>query len=108
MSKTTYIQLAPIALKPGVSETQLLQASDMFDKAFVKKQDGIIRRHLLRAKTGGYADLVFFESKQAADKVRENEMSSPNCAAFFSIMEVPDETAVDMGVLSFEPIKTYE
>lgn len=51
---------------------------------------------------------MFFESKAAADKVWENEMNSPDCAAFFSIMEMPDDSTADMGVLSFEPVKTYE
>jgi hypothetical protein len=103
-----YVQLAPITLKPGISEAQLLEASDAFDDRFVKKQDGIVRRILLKAKNGFYADLVFFESKQAADRVLENEMNSPDCAAFFSLMEMPDESVEDMGVQSFEHVKTYE
>jgi hypothetical protein len=108
MSNATFIQLAPITLKPGVSEAALLEASDAFDRNFVSKQDGVVRRVLLRAKGGGYADLVFFESKKAADRVLKNEMNSPDCAAFFSLMEMPDESAEDMGVQSFEHVKTYE
>ena len=50
--------------------------------------------------------LVFFESKEAADKVIEAEITSPECALFFSLLEM-DESQPDMGVLSFEQIKTY-
>lgn len=107
MSKTTFIQLAPITLGPGVSEADLLRASDAFEADFVRKQKGIVRRHLLRRKEGGYADLVFFESREAADKVLEAEMSSPECAAFFSIMAPPDQALPDMGVESFEVVKIY-
>ncbi len=108
MEKTLYIQLAPITLKRGFDEAALIEASDAFDRDFVSKQKGVLRRQLVRARSGGYADLVFFESKDAADKVWEAEASSPECAVFFSIMEAPDPSQPDMGVLSFELIKTYE
>lgn len=101
-----YVMLAPAKLKPGVDEATMLAASDKFQTEFVRRQAGIIRRHLLRDRNGDYADLVFFESKEAADKVIEAEMTSPECAVFFSLMEL-DESAPDMGVLAFEQIKSY-
>jgi hypothetical protein len=62
---------------------------------------------LVKAKHGGYADLVFFESKEDADRVAEIEATSPECFEFSKIMEAPDQSLPDMGVLSFEHIKTY-
>jgi hypothetical protein len=102
-----YVQLAPIRLKAGVDERTLLEASDAF-QAFVNKQKGVIRRLLLRAKGGGYADLVFFESREDAERVAEMEETSKECLEFFSIMEPPDPELPDMGVSSFEHVKTYE
>jgi hypothetical protein len=102
-----YIMLAPARLKPGVDEATMISASDKFETDFVRKQAGIVRRHLLRGKDGDYADLVFFESKEAADRVIEAEMTSPDCALFFSLMEM-DESAPDIGVLAFEQIKSYD
>ena len=101
-----FVMLAPTRLKPGVDEATMLAASDRFETDFVSKQSGIIRRHLLRDGKGGYADLVFFESKETADKVIEAEMTSPDCALLFSLLEM-DEGQPDMGVLSFEQIKAY-
>jgi hypothetical protein len=103
-----YVMLAPGQLKPGVSEAEMIAASDRFEANFVKKQKGVLRRHVLRAKSGGYADLVFFESKAAAERVLEAEMTSPDCAEFFSVFAPPDEGLPDMGVLSFEMLKIYE
>src|SRR5688572_23916874 len=103
-----YIQLAPIQLKEGVSETQLLALSEAFQKDFVSKQQGILRRILVKAKHGGYADLVFFESKEDADRVATAEATSEHCLAFFDLLNPPDPNLPDMGVLSFEPLKTYE
>ena len=103
-----YIVLAPIRLIEGVTEQALLEASHAFQADFVSKQPGIVKRLLLRSKDGAYADLVFFESKAAADRVVEAEASSPHCAKFFSIMQPPDENLPDMGVLSFEQVTAYE
>jgi len=107
MSKGIYVQLASIQLKDGVDEKTLLEASDAFEVNFVNKQQGILKRVLLKAKHGGYADLVFFESKDDADRVAKVEQTSEACHEFGKIMEAPDESLPDMGVLSFEHIKTY-
>jgi hypothetical protein len=108
MTKRMYIQLAPIQLQDGVDERALLQASDAFQAGFVGKQQGIVKRLLLKGKNGGYADLVFFESKADADRIVGIEQTSAECLEFFRIMKAPDESLPDMGVLSFEHIKTYE
>jgi hypothetical protein len=105
MENLMYVMLAPIELKPGVDEKSFLSASDRFEADFVRNQPGIVRRHLLRAKYGGYADLVFFESKEAANRVLEAEATSPECAIFFGLMVMPDDP--DMGVLSYEEVKVY-
>ncbi|MCE9596887.1 MAG: hypothetical protein K8S54_02880 [Spirochaetia bacterium] len=103
-----YIQLAPGKLKAGVSEEAALRASDEFQKEFVKHQKGIVRRIFLKGKDGTFADLVIFESKDAADRVAAAEQQgNPACMAFFQLWEM-DEAKPDMGVLSFEEIKTYD
>lgn len=108
MKTAMYIQLAPIHLKKGVDEAKLLETSEAFQRNFVSRQAGIIRRVLLRAKHGGYADLVFFESKEAAERVAEAEATSEHCQALFQLLQPPDPSLPDMGVLSFEHVKTYE
>jgi hypothetical protein len=108
MKNATYIMLAPVQLKEGIDEGKLLEASEVFQRNFVNKQPGILRRILLRAKNGGYADLVFFESKEHADRVVEAEATSEHCQALFELFQPPDPNLPDMGVLSFEHVKTYE
>lgn len=103
-----FIQLAPGKLKAGISEDAALKASDTFDREFVRKQGGVLKRILLRGKDGTYADLVFFESKEAAERIAQAEqMGHPACMDFFQLWEM-DASKPDMGVLSFEPLKTYE
>lgn len=103
-----YVQLAPIRLKDGVDEKTLQQASRAFQLDFVSKQKGISRRMLLKSKDGSYADLVFFETREDAERVARIEQTSQECQEFFKIMQAPDESLPDMGVLSFEHVETYE
>jgi hypothetical protein len=97
-----HIALAPFTLRAGVSEETLLTTSDDFDASFVKNQDGILRRILVRDGEGGYADIVFFEDEQAIERALEAEQTSEVCAAFFSIMNDDGSHRV------FEVLKTYE
>ena len=81
------IAIAPFTLKPGVTDEALLRASDDFQTDFVQKQDGIVRRVLVRESGRGYADLVFFESTEAMEKVLEAEQDDETCQRFLSLME---------------------
>jgi hypothetical protein len=93
-----YIQIASFKLKAGVDEQKLLDASDAFEREFVQKQKGIIKRILLKNVDGSYADLVFFERKEDFDRVLRAEQTTPE---FFEIME-------DLPSAGFHVIKTYE
>ncbi len=98
-----YIALAPIQLKPGISEETLLGASDRFEEEFAGKQDGIIRRVLLKDEDGrGYADLVFFRDLASIDRVIQAEQESEVCALFFSLMEDDGSYRV------YQVLKSYE
>lgn len=108
MKNATYIVLATMQLKQGVDEAKLLEASEDFQKNFVAKQPGVLRRILLKANNGGYADLVFFESKEHAARVAEAEATSEHCRKLFDLFQPPDPNAPGMGVVGFEHVKTYE
>jgi hypothetical protein len=97
-----HIALAPFGLKAGITEDALVSASDRFETEFASKQDGIIRRDLVKDGEGGYADLVCFRDSGAMDRVIEAEQSSDACAAFFSIMTGDGSHRV------YEVLKSYE
>jgi restriction endonuclease Mrr len=97
-----HIALAPFRLKPGVSENVLLSTSDDFEERFVQKQDGVLKRILVKSTDGGYADIVYFEDLAAIDRVVQAEQNSEICAAFFSIMDDDGSHRV------YEVLKTYE
>ena len=95
------IALAPFTLKPGVTEEALLEASEAFQTEFVRKQDGIARRVLVRDAGGGYADLVYFDSEEAMQRVIEAEQDDEACARFSSIMDAGEYR-------TFEVLRTHE
>ncbi|MEV4416082.1 hypothetical protein [Catellatospora sp. NPDC049609] len=97
-----HIALAPFRLKEGISEDALVKTSDDFEEQFVRKQEGILKRILVKDGNGGYADIVFFADAAAIDRVIEAEQSSEVCAAFFAIMDEDGTHSV------YEMLKTYE
>jgi hypothetical protein len=97
-----HIALAPFELKAGVSEQALVAASDRFEADFAGKQDGIIRRDLVKDGNGGYAELVLFRDRESLDRVIEAEQKSEACAAFFSIMDGDDSYRL------YEVVRSYE
>ena len=97
-----HIALAPFRLAAGVTEDDLIAASDGFEAEFVRHQDGIMRRILVKDVDGGYADVVFFEDLAAIERVVEAERNSEVCARFFSVMAGEDQHRV------YEVIKTYD
>jgi hypothetical protein len=62
----------------------------------------------MRGQHGGFADLVFFASKEDADRVAEAEATDGDCAELFKLILPPDPNRLDMGISSFEELKTYE
>ncbi len=82
--------LAPITLARDKTEEDLIEASDKFQKTFVDKEPGVLRRELIRTGDREYMDIVQFRSKADAEEVIAKEMASPVCHEFFAVMEMGD------------------
>lgn len=108
MKQAHYVLLAPFRLAEGVTEAQLLERSAAFQEHFVKSQPGIRRRVLVKAEQGGYADLVFFESKEAAGRVMAAEATSEHFHALLALAAPPDAARPDGGLLAFDVVAAYE
>jgi hypothetical protein len=97
-----HIVIAPFRPKQGITEDLMLQTSDDFDEQFVRKQDGILKRILVKDGEGGYADIVFFNDAAAINRVMEAEQNSDVCAAFFALIDDEDHPHI------YEAVKTYD
>lgn len=82
--------IAPIKLANGKTESDLLSASDRFQKEFVNEQAGVLRRELVRTAEGQYIDIIQFRSAEDAEDVMKKEQESTVCHAFFAVMDMED------------------
>jgi quinol monooxygenase YgiN len=96
-----HIVIAPFRPKQGVTEDVVLQTSQNFEEQFVRKQDGILKRIVVKDGEGGYADIVFFKDAAAIDRVIQAEQNSDVCAALIALIE-------DDHPHIYEALKTYE
>jgi hypothetical protein len=82
------VETAVITLRAGVSEADLIAASDTFQREFLNGRKGFMRRELLKLDGGGgYLDLLRWADNEAADAVNHEAGELPVCQAFFSLME---------------------
>jgi|APEBP8051073178_1049388.scaffolds.fasta_scaffold00002_396 hypothetical protein len=94
------VETARIRLKPGRSEADLIAASDQFQAAFLSQVDGFLARDLLRASDGSFLDLVRWSSPEAARAIMAAAMSSPDCLAYFDLMEMGNDPAEGVSHLT--------
>jgi hypothetical protein len=105
-AKTT-VEYAKFTIKDGVTETQVIAASQKFEEDFLVKQSGYIKRDLLRLNGREWADIVYWGSREEAEKVLKACEKSPVCGDYFSIMEPVDPKIPNGGVIHLEVVKSY-
>jgi hypothetical protein len=103
-TKGQIIEYAPIVLKGSVTEEALLISSEVLQRDFLTKQQGFIKRILVKKTDKEYVDIVIWDNKENADKAIENSMQSKACENYFSCMQNLDAS----GVLHFEVLAEYD
>ncbi len=101
------IEWAPFELVAGVDEESLLQASSTLQSEFLAKQNGFIRRELLKGKGNHWVDLVYWKSITDAEEAAQKAANSPICYAYFQHMADAAHDNPAAGVLHFEHVRTY-
>lgn len=100
------IEWAPFRLRYGVDEDALLNASRQLQDEFLARQEGFIRRELIRGADGSYVDLVWWHSPDAARAAMRNAETSAVCGAYFDLMGA-DHSDPGAGVLHFRSVSAY-
>jgi hypothetical protein len=99
------VEWAPFRLASGATETDLLEASDRFQRDFLKHQPGFLRRELLRGRGAEWVDLVLWRDQASADAIMAAAITSPHCAGYFQVMEPVEDPAAN--VLHFSRRRLY-
>ena len=100
------LEWAPFRLKPGVDEATLLESSERLQRDFLARQEGFVRRELIKGAEGAYIDLVWWESFAASQAAVKKAACSPACRAYFAVMDCDDGDPGD-EVLLFNIVGSY-
>lgn len=106
MSSAATLEFAPFAVKPGVTESQLLEASNSLQHDFLEKRDGFVSRHLLKETEGNYVDMIWWTSSEAAERAMKEVFNSPACLRYFELMQI-NEAALNGGIKHFTAVTEY-
>ena len=101
------IEWAPFRLRDGVTEHELLEASETLQREFLAHQCGFVRRELLRGADGQWVDLIHWETEAAADAVLTAAGQSTICQQYFKLMVMPGGADPAAGVLHLTRVRAY-
>ena len=80
------IEWAPFRLRAGVTEPELLAASEAIQREFLSRQAGFLHRELARGADGLWADIVHWANGAAAEAAMAVAPTSAVCGAYFALM----------------------
>ena len=94
--------MAQFKMKVGVSEDEVLAASQEAQDGFLAKQKGYVSRELLKSSEGEWVDIVHWETMEDAQKAMQDFMGHSSTKKFG---EVIDPSSIKM--LHLEVVKRY-
>ncbi|UII79164.1 hypothetical protein [Flagellimonas sp. CMM7] len=101
------LEWAPFTIKEGVTEAELMQASEALQNDFLQNQKGFLKRDLLEKFDRNYIDLVYWETIEDAKTALGNAEKNLACQAYFELMEEADNSKSEQGVSHFEILRSY-
>lgn len=107
MNAQYVVEYAPFALATGVSEETLLAASRRLEDEMLAKMQGYRGRVLVKRSAREWADLVFWQDQEAADRAMQHARESQICAAYFSLMDMTGISDPNGGVTHFAAVQSY-
>lgn len=88
------LEIALFKLREGVSEAQLLAASERVDREFLAHEEGLLGHALLKGADGLYADLAFADSQPRAEAICAKWTANAVAADYIALV---DDRSVDMS-----------
>ena len=74
-------------LAEDISEEHLLNVADGVLKNWMSKQSGFVRWEIHTNNNGGYTDIVYWESRDDAERAEADMVNIPNANDWFSCYE---------------------
>lgn len=100
------VEWAPFQVAAHITDDQLIEAANGIEQDFLQKQQGYIRRELLKGKDNQWVDLVYWASPAKAALAAQAANDSEACAQYFSLM-VGVENAEE-GISHYAQVKSWK
>jgi hypothetical protein len=91
------IEWAPFEVSHNVTDEQFIKSAQTLEAEFLQKQDGYIRRELLKGKNNQWVDLVYWASQEDAEAAVQAANMSDACMQYFSLMVGVENADADIS-----------
>ncbi len=81
------IELVQFKAKSGVSDIEVLAASQEAHDGFLAKQRGYVSRELLKSSEGAWVDIVHWETMEDAQAAMDSFMGHPSTKKFGEVID---------------------
>lgn len=87
MHLSSGFELGRFRLKTGVTEAELIAASERMEQEHLQLQQGFVSHHLVRMPNGLYLDIAVAETPSDAERICASWKGQPACGAFLALIE---------------------
>lgn len=105
MNKATCLEVVLFNPKSGYGDDDVLKSVEI-TQPMIENLDGLISRKVLKDKDGRWMDLIYWRSREDAERAAEMVMQMPG---FMNAMDIIDQSTMQMlhfdEVVAFEPVK---
>ena len=99
------IEWAPFEVAQTVNDDQFIQAAQILETEFLQKQEGYVRRELLKGKDNQWVDLVYWASPEDAEAAVQAANMSDTCMQYFSLMVVVENA--EAGISHYRQVASW-
>jgi hypothetical protein len=96
MPDDVMVELARFRLAKGVTEDEMLNASDAIQHDFLQQQPGFLHRELLHDANGQWVDLLTWKDEASVASAMRVVSTSAACQSYFRLMVHDGESPADV------------
>src|SRR5215470_14261691 len=107
MPQSNTLEFAAFTKASGLTDAELLSASEAFEREFVTRQPGYLGRILVKKNDTEWADIILWQSRAHADAVIQAALASESCAKWFQCMVNASTDDPGAGCQHFDVAGSY-
>jgi len=101
------VEWAPFVKSKGITDKQLIAAADRVNLDFLTKQQGFIKRELIKKNDSEYADVIHWNTKKDAVAAGEKVINCGECIEYFQLMDTQASANAGKGFSHYVILKQW-